>query len=261
MGPPPFFPRERARRLFSGCNFKFGNPIHIFFLRLRVSSKLRPLPLALRQKDASELRRLQDDDVIIRGRRPRSRLHINNEVLPAQAIRDGPAVQCHSAPAEVQPQIPAAQDYGLLVPDIARTASLVHKASYRDYRLHQRRYHCRLLQEVLVSRKSAARRLSIATRIRVALVCSVATFCQKVTMTGNYLAEAVDGSIPTKWQTSPQRLWSLQELLLSQNSRKVSPTTELGYHKQSFHREDVLFHCEKVAKQDSLWTGILHDKN
>ncbi|KAH6930911.1 hypothetical protein HPB50_020818 [Hyalomma asiaticum] len=42
---------------------------------------------------------------------------------------------------------------GLLVPDIARTASLVRKASYRDYRLHQRRYHCRLLQEILVSRK------------------------------------------------------------------------------------------------------------
>lgn len=69
---------ETLQRLFSGCNFKFGNPIHIFFLRLRD---------------------------------------------------------------------------GLLVPDIARTASLVRKASYRDYRLHQRRYHCRLLQEILVSRK------------------------------------------------------------------------------------------------------------
>uniref|UniRef100_A0A131YGL4 Nuclear factor n=1 Tax=Rhipicephalus appendiculatus TaxID=34631 RepID=A0A131YGL4_RHIAP len=69
---------ETLQRLFSGCNFKFGNPIHIFFLRLRD---------------------------------------------------------------------------GLLVPDIARTASLVHRASYRDYRLHQRRYHCRLLQEILVSRK------------------------------------------------------------------------------------------------------------
>lgn len=42
---------------------------------------------------------------------------------------------------------------GLFVPDIARTASLVRKASYRDYRLHQRRYHCRLLQDVLISRK------------------------------------------------------------------------------------------------------------
>ncbi|XP_037279503.1 nuclear factor related to kappa-B-binding protein isoform X6 [Rhipicephalus microplus] len=69
---------ETLQRLFSGCNFKFGNPIHIFFLRLRD---------------------------------------------------------------------------GLLVPDIARTSSLVHRASYRDYRLHQRRYHCRLLQEILVSRK------------------------------------------------------------------------------------------------------------
>lgn len=69
---------ETLQRLFSGCNFKFGNPIRAFFGRLRE---------------------------------------------------------------------------GLLVPDIARTASLVRRASYRDYRLHQRRYHCRLLQEVLVSRK------------------------------------------------------------------------------------------------------------
>lgn len=69
---------ETLQRLFSGCNFKFGNPIHFFFQRLRD---------------------------------------------------------------------------GLLVPDIARTASLVRKASYRDYRLHQRRYHCRLLQEILISRK------------------------------------------------------------------------------------------------------------
>ncbi|XP_049524931.1 LOW QUALITY PROTEIN: nuclear factor related to kappa-B-binding protein-like [Dermacentor silvarum] len=69
---------ETLQRLFSGCNFKFGNPIHCFFLRLRD---------------------------------------------------------------------------GLLVPDIARTASLVRKASYRDYRLNQRRYHCRLLQDILVSRK------------------------------------------------------------------------------------------------------------
>ncbi|XP_077484243.1 nuclear factor related to kappa-B-binding protein isoform X2 [Amblyomma americanum] len=69
---------ETLQRLFSGCNFRFGNPIHCFFLRLRD---------------------------------------------------------------------------GLLVPDIARTASLVRKASYRDYRLHQRRYHCCLLQEILVSRK------------------------------------------------------------------------------------------------------------
>ncbi|KAH7975523.1 hypothetical protein HPB52_002619 [Rhipicephalus sanguineus] len=77
-----------------------------------VPTKLRRLPLALRQQDASEVRRLQDDDVIVggRGRRPRSRLHIDNQVLPAQAIRDGPAVQCHCAPAEAQPQIPAAQD-------------------------------------------------------------------------------------------------------------------------------------------------------
>ncbi|KAH7935999.1 hypothetical protein HPB52_016348 [Rhipicephalus sanguineus] len=46
-----------------------------------VPTKLRRLPLALRQQDASELRRLQDDDVIVggRGRRPRSRLHINNQ--------------------------------------------------------------------------------------------------------------------------------------------------------------------------------------
>ncbi|XP_070392903.1 nuclear factor related to kappa-B-binding protein isoform X6 [Dermacentor albipictus] len=69
---------ETLQRLFSGCNFKFGNPIHCFFLRLRD---------------------------------------------------------------------------GLLVPDIARTASLVRKASYRDYRLNQRRYHCRMLQDILVSRK------------------------------------------------------------------------------------------------------------
>ncbi|CAN7984586.1 unnamed protein product [Ixodes hexagonus] len=81
----PLFPEndkeekvETLQRLFSGCNFKFGNPIRAFFGRLRE---------------------------------------------------------------------------GLLVPDIARTASLVRRASYRDYRLHQRRYHCRLLQEVLVSRK------------------------------------------------------------------------------------------------------------
>ncbi|KAG0411659.1 hypothetical protein HPB47_011207 [Ixodes persulcatus] len=81
----PLFPEndkeekvETLQRLFSGCNFKFGNPIRAFFSRLRE---------------------------------------------------------------------------GLLVPDIARTASLVQRASYRDYQLHQRRYHCRLLQEVLISRK------------------------------------------------------------------------------------------------------------
>ncbi|KAH7961040.1 hypothetical protein HPB52_001225 [Rhipicephalus sanguineus] len=73
-----------------------------------VPTKLRRLPLALRQQDASELRRLPPGR---RRRRPRSRLHINNQMLPAQTIRDGPAVQCHSAPAETQPQISAAQDY------------------------------------------------------------------------------------------------------------------------------------------------------
>ncbi|KAH6934783.1 hypothetical protein HPB50_000806 [Hyalomma asiaticum] len=54
-------------------------------------------------------------------------------------------------------------------------------------------------------------------------------------------------------QTAEQQqiLWSLQELLLSHNSHKVSPTTELGYHKQSLHREEALFHCE-VAEQDTL---------
>ncbi|KAH7984492.1 hypothetical protein HPB52_021844 [Rhipicephalus sanguineus] len=70
---------------------------------VRVSAKLCRLPLVLWQQDASELRRLRNDNVIVdgRGRRLHSRLHINNQVLPTQAIRDGPAVQCHSAPAEV----------------------------------------------------------------------------------------------------------------------------------------------------------------
>ncbi|XP_037558455.1 uncharacterized protein LOC119435817 [Dermacentor silvarum] len=39
-----------------------------------------------------------------------------------------------------------------------------------------------------------------------------------------------------------QRLWSLQELLLSQNSHQVSPTTELSCQQQSSHREEALPH-------------------
>ncbi|KAH7969008.1 hypothetical protein HPB52_013606 [Rhipicephalus sanguineus] len=71
-----------------------------------VSAKLCRLPLALRQQDASELRRLQDDDAIVdgRGRRPHSKLHISNHVLPTQAIHGGHAVQCDSTAAEAQLQ-------------------------------------------------------------------------------------------------------------------------------------------------------------
>ncbi|KAH7968218.1 hypothetical protein HPB52_007031 [Rhipicephalus sanguineus] len=45
-----------------------------------VSTKLRRLPLALRQQVASELRQLQDDDVIVdgRGRRPHSKAQISS---------------------------------------------------------------------------------------------------------------------------------------------------------------------------------------
>ncbi|KAH7971786.1 hypothetical protein HPB52_002785 [Rhipicephalus sanguineus] len=62
------------------------------------------------------------------------------------------------------------------------------------------------------------------------------------------------GKVAPKCQLSSKQqiLWSLQELLLSQNSHKVSPTTELGYHKQVLHREEALFHCEEVAEQDVL---------
>ncbi|KAH7971797.1 hypothetical protein HPB52_002812 [Rhipicephalus sanguineus] len=75
-------------------------------------AKLRRLPLALRQQDASELRRRQDDDVIVdgRGRRLHSTLHISNQVLLAQAISGVPADQWDSAPAEAQSKLPAAQD-------------------------------------------------------------------------------------------------------------------------------------------------------
>ncbi|KAH7985558.1 hypothetical protein HPB52_025566 [Rhipicephalus sanguineus] len=80
-----------------------------------VSAKLRRLPLELRQQDASELCRLQDDDVIVggRGRRPHSRLDISNQVFPAQAIRGSPAVQCDSTSAEAQLQLPATQYHPL----------------------------------------------------------------------------------------------------------------------------------------------------
>ncbi|KAH7947908.1 hypothetical protein HPB52_016798 [Rhipicephalus sanguineus] len=80
-----------------------------------VSAKLRRLPLALRQQDASELRRLQDDDVIVggRGRGPHLRLDISNQVFPAQANRGGHAVQCDSPSAEAQLQLPETQ-YHLL---------------------------------------------------------------------------------------------------------------------------------------------------
>ncbi|KAH7971791.1 hypothetical protein HPB52_002790 [Rhipicephalus sanguineus] len=56
----------------------------------------------------------------------------------------------------------------------------------------------------------------------------------------------------SQMSSKQQILWSLQELLLSQNSHKVSPTTELGYHKQSLRREEALFHCEEVVEQDAL---------
>ncbi|KAH7955542.1 hypothetical protein HPB52_001238 [Rhipicephalus sanguineus] len=80
-----------------------------------VSAKLRRLPLALRQQDASELRRLQDDDVIVggRGRRPHLRLDISNQVFPAQANRGGHAVQCDSPSAEAQLQLPETQYHPL----------------------------------------------------------------------------------------------------------------------------------------------------
>ncbi|KAH7932548.1 hypothetical protein HPB52_024358 [Rhipicephalus sanguineus] len=80
-----------------------------------VSAKLRRLPLALRQQDASELRRLQDDDVIVdsRGRRLHSRFNVSIQVLPAQAIYGGPAVQYDSQSTEVQLQLPATQGHPL----------------------------------------------------------------------------------------------------------------------------------------------------
>ncbi|KAH7951977.1 hypothetical protein HPB52_016274 [Rhipicephalus sanguineus] len=56
----------------------------------------------------------------------------------------------------------------------------------------------------------------------------------------------------TQLSSKQQILWSQQELLLSHNSHKGSPTTKLGYHKRSFHQEEALFHSEKVAEQDAL---------
>ncbi|KAH7957827.1 hypothetical protein HPB52_023163 [Rhipicephalus sanguineus] len=58
--------------------------------------------------------------------------------------------------------------------------------------------------------------------------------------------------VGSQLNSKQQILWSLQELLLSQNSHKVNPTAELGYHKQPLHREEALFRCEEVAEQDVL---------
>ncbi|XP_049267375.1 uncharacterized protein K02A2.6-like [Rhipicephalus sanguineus] len=114
-----------------------------------VSAKLRRLPLALRQQVASELRRLEDNDVIERVsasewvsplvvvrkkdgdirlcvdlREPNKAIvvdgfplpHVDellqmlNELLPRQSIPSAPAVQCDDAPAEVHTPMPATQD-------------------------------------------------------------------------------------------------------------------------------------------------------
>ncbi|KAH7985813.1 hypothetical protein HPB52_025389 [Rhipicephalus sanguineus] len=78
-----------------------------------LSAKLRRLPLALRQQDASELRRLQDDVIVEgQGRRLHSTLYISNHVFPAQAIRGDPAVQCDLAPAEAQRQMSSELAHG-----------------------------------------------------------------------------------------------------------------------------------------------------
>lgn len=69
---------ESLQRLFSGQNFRFGNPVHQFFEKLRD---------------------------------------------------------------------------GMFVPDISRTAALIRKTSYREYKVQQRKYHCNLLQDILISRK------------------------------------------------------------------------------------------------------------
>ncbi|KAH7985407.1 hypothetical protein HPB52_025659 [Rhipicephalus sanguineus] len=77
-------------------------------------TKLHRLPLALRQQDSSELRRLQDDVIVDgRGRRLHSIMRISNQVFPAQVIRGGPAVQCDSASAEARLQLPAIQYHPL----------------------------------------------------------------------------------------------------------------------------------------------------
>ncbi|KAH7947863.1 hypothetical protein HPB52_016370 [Rhipicephalus sanguineus] len=104
-GVPPGF-----EHLHSGALGRVKDYVHRAKRRQHIvplSAKLCRLPLALRQQDAIELRRLQDDDG--RGRRPHSRLRISNQVFPAQAIRGGPAVQCDSASAEAQLQLPATQ--------------------------------------------------------------------------------------------------------------------------------------------------------
>ncbi|KAH6935786.1 hypothetical protein HPB50_009936 [Hyalomma asiaticum] len=80
-----------------------------------------------------------------------------------------------------------------------------------------------------------------------AKTCAVARRREGAAMARN-LPRPLDCPLSSRQQT----LWSPQELLLSQNSHKVSPTAELGYHKQSLHREEALFHCEEVAEQDAL---------
>ncbi|KAH7947358.1 hypothetical protein HPB52_010488 [Rhipicephalus sanguineus] len=108
-GVPPAF-----EHLHSGALGRVKDYVHRAKRRQHIvplSAKLCRLPLALRQQDAIELRRLQDDDG--RGRRPHSRLRISNQVFPAQAIRGGPAVQCDSTSAEAQLQLPATQYHPL----------------------------------------------------------------------------------------------------------------------------------------------------
>ncbi|XP_013784419.1 nuclear factor related to kappa-B-binding protein-like, partial [Limulus polyphemus] len=42
---------------------------------------------------------------------------------------------------------------GVMAPDVAKMTALLRKATYREYRYQQQQYYCRLLQEILISRK------------------------------------------------------------------------------------------------------------
>ncbi|KAH7969673.1 hypothetical protein HPB52_021017 [Rhipicephalus sanguineus] len=96
-GVPPGF-----QHLFDGELGLVRDYIHRVKRRpdVPVSAKLRRLPLALRQQVASELRWLQDDDVIVdgRGRRPHSKAQISSaQSFSPESDANGSSASAHGS--------------------------------------------------------------------------------------------------------------------------------------------------------------------